>query len=64
MIGIIFSGKDGVHDLAHNHQRRIAGVVINVLQTDIDCIPVIIWKHLDLVSGSAESRLNQIKVDR
>ena len=64
MIGIIFSGKDRIHDLAYNHQRRIAGVIVDIFQADIDRIPVIIWKHLDLVSGSAESRLNQIKVDR
>ena len=38
---IIFTGQECIHDLTDNDQRRIAGIIIDIFQTDIDSVAVI-----------------------
>ena len=64
MIQIVFAGQKCLHNLSYNHQGRVAGVVIDVFQTDIDSLFIIVWQYFQLVSGSVESWLQDIKVDR
>ena len=64
MVCIIFSGENRVHDLPDDHQGWIAGVVVDIFQSYIDCVFIIIWKNFNLIAGCAEGRFNQVEVNR
>ena len=64
MVEVILSGEQGIHDLSDDDQRRVACVVVDVFQTDIDRISAVILEYLNVVSKCADCRLNQLKVDR
>ena len=60
---IIFAGKDGLHDLSDNHRGRVAGIVVDILQTHIYSLFTVIFQNLDLVAKGADGWFDQIKVD-
>ena len=64
MIGVIIAGEDSVHDLSDNDEGRVAGVVVYIFQSHIHGLPVVVRKHLDLITGSLECRLQKLEVDR
>ncbi|GFI50999.1 hypothetical protein IMSAGC020_02209 [Lachnospiraceae bacterium] len=64
LAGIIPPGQDGVHDLSHHHQRRIAGVVVDIFKSHVHGLLVVVRQDLDVVSGRFKGRLQQIEMDR
>jgi len=64
LVGVIFPGKDRFHDLSDDHKRRITSIVIDILQSDIYCLFVVVGQYVYLISGSAECRFKQLKVHR
>ena len=63
-VKIIFSGKKSRHDLADDHQGRIAGIVIDVLKAGIDSLMPVIGQHLHVVAFHLKSGLQHIKMNR
>ena len=63
LVRVVLAGQDGLHDLAHHHQRRIAGVVVHVLQPHIHGLLVVVGQHLHVVAGGVEGGLQQLEVD-
>ena len=64
MIQVIFAGKEGFHDLADHTDGRIAGIIVDILQTDIDRFLVTVRKKIYIQSLASEGRDQQIKVKR
>ena len=63
LVQVIFSGKQGIHDLSDNDQRWITGIVIYIFQSHVDCLFVVIRKYFNLISGCTECRLKKLKVN-
>ena len=64
MIGVIISGKDGVHNLSDNDQRRLAGIIVYIFKPHVHGLTVVVRKHFDLVSCGSESGLQKFEMDR
>ena len=64
LVQVIFARIQGFHDLSHHEEGRIAGVVVDVFQTVIHGLAVVVGKNDHLVAAAAESRLQHIEVDR
>ena len=64
VICVIIAGEDSIHDLSDNDERRVAGVVVYIFKSHVHCLTVVIRKHLDLIAGSLECRLQKLEVDR
>ena len=63
VVGVVLSGKDGVHDLSDDDEGRIAGVVVYIFEAHVHSLTVVVWQHFDLVAGSLESGLQQFEMD-
>ena len=63
-VQVILAGEQRLHNLSDYHQRRIAGIVVDVFQSDIDRLFVVVRKHFQIVSGCVERRLQNREVDR
>ena len=61
---VVSTALDGLHDLARHQDRRIADVVVHVAQTGLDGIVISRGQQLQVVAGTTEHLLDQIKVDR
>ena len=64
MIGIIFTGQDGIHNLTDNDQRWVACVIVYVFQTHINGLLIVVGQYTDLIACCPERRLQQFKMDR
>ena len=59
MVGIVFALDDGVHQLADNHDRRIAGVIVDVFEAGFDVLVAGVFEHVELVSSGADDGFDQ-----
>ena len=57
VVEIVFAGEQCIHDLADDHQRRIAGIVVDIFQSDIDRRSVVVWQDDQIVAACVECRL-------
>jgi len=64
LVQVIFSWKQGIHDLSDYDQRRITGIIIYIFQSHVDCLFVVIRKYFNLISCCTECRLKKFKVNR
>ena len=48
LIGVIFAGQDGLHDLADYHQRWIAGIIIHICKPHIYRLLIVVGQHLHI----------------
>ena len=63
-VQVILAGEQRLHNLSDYHQRRIAGIIVDVFQSDINRLFVVVRKHFQIVSGCVERRLQNREVDR
>ena len=64
MVGIVLALDDGVDELADDHDRRVAGVIVDVLEAEFDVLAARGLEDVELVSAGADDRLDQRHVDR
>ena len=64
LVQVIFAGQQSLHDLSDYQQGRIAGIVVNVFQTYIHGVFVVIVQYDKIVTAGIERRLQDLKVDR
>ena len=64
MVGIVLTLDDGVDELADDHDRRVAGVIVDVLEAEFDVLAARGLEDVELVSAGADDRLDQRHVDR
>ena len=63
-VQVIIAGKQRIHDLADDDQRRIACIVIHILQSDIDRILIVVGQHFQMIPSGVERSLQKRKVHR
>lgn len=64
-VQVIFAGLNGLHNLSYHDQRRVAGVIIDILQADVHGLAVICFsENFQVITGSVEGRFDQVKMDR
>ena len=63
LVQVIFAGQQCFHNLTDYQQGRIAGIVVDILQTHIYSLFTVIFQNLDLVAKGADGWFDQIKVD-
>ena len=56
-IQVVFARKQCMHNLSHNHERRVAGIIINVLETYVYRGSSVVVQNNDVVSVGTECRL-------
>ena len=64
LVRIVLTFKDRVDQLADDHDGRIAGVVVHVLEADLDVLMAGMFEHIELVAGRTDHRLDEREVDR
>ena len=64
MIDVVFSRKDGGHDLPDHDDGRVARVVVDILQPDIHGGAGVVVKDRHMIAVAGEDRLQNIKMDR
>ena len=57
--GVIFAGKDSLHDLSNYHQRRVAGIIVYIFKAHVNCMLVVIFQYFQFVACFLEGWLNQ-----
>ncbi len=55
LLKVIFTGKKSIHNLSDHHQRRIAGIIIYIFQTNINSMLVVIRKHLQVITTALKA---------
>ena len=63
-IEVVLPGVQRIHDLTDDDDGRVAGIVVHVLETRIDRGPVCVVQDFDMITAGADSRLDQLEVDR
>lgn len=64
LVQVIFTGQQSFHDLTYYQQGRIAGIIVNIFQTNIHRVLVIVVQYHEIVTAGIERRLQDLKVDR
>ena len=64
MIEIVFTAFQGVHQLTHDQNRWITGIIIDVFQSFIHSVLVYGRQNLYVISALAERRLQESKMNR
>ena len=64
LVQVIFTGQQSFHDLTYYQQGRIAGIIVNIFQTHIHRVLVIVVQYHEIVTAGIERRLQDLKVDR
>ena len=64
LVQVIFAGQQSFHDLSDYQQGGIAGIVVNIFQTYIHRVLVVIVQYDEIVTAGIERRLQDLKVDR
>ena len=57
LVQVIFAGQQSFHDLSDYKQGGIAGIVVNVFQTYIHGVLVVIVQYDEIVTAGIERRL-------
>ena len=57
LVQVIFAGQQSFHDLSDYQQRGIAGIVVNIFQTYIHGVLVVIVQYDEIVTAGIERRL-------
>ena len=57
LVQVIFAGQQSFHDLSDYQQRGIAGIVVNIFQTYIHRVLVVIVQYDEIVTAGIERRL-------
>ena len=63
-VQIIFTGVKCLHDLSHHEEGRITGVVIDILEAEIDCPAIIVGQDHEIVAAGTHSRFEKVEMDR
>ena len=61
---VIFAREQSVHDLPDDEQGRIAGVVINVFETHVNRVTVIVGQYLHMEATRIKGRFQKPEMDR
>ncbi len=64
MVKVIFSREQRLHKLSDHHQRRIAGIVVDIFQTDVHSMFVVVRQDHNVHAGRAQRRFQKLKMDR
>ena len=62
-VQVIFAGKKSIHDLSHNHQGRIAGIVVYIFKTHINSMLVVVGEDFQVIAGCFKSSLKDSEVE-
>ena len=57
LVQVIFTGQQSFHDLTYYQQGRIAGIIVNIFQTNIHRVLVIVVQYDEIVTAGIERRL-------
>ena len=63
-VQVILAGKKRIHNLSDYHQRRIAGIIIYIFQSHIDCMLIIIRKDFQMISTGIKCSLQDSEMER
>ena len=64
MVQVVFAGIQCLHDLADHEERRVAGVVVDIFEAEINCPAVVVGQDDQVVSAGPHGGLDELKVDR
>ena len=63
-VQVVFTGSKGGHDLSHNDEGRVAGVIVYVFQPCIHCLFAHLRQHIHVVAAMAEYRRQKVEMNR
>ena len=63
-VKIVFAGIKSFHDLAHDEEGRIAGVIVDIFEAEVDSPAVIVGQDDQVVAAGIDRRFEQVKMDR
>ena len=64
MVRIVFAFQNRVHELADDHDGRIAGVVVDVFEASFHVLTAGVLQNVELVAAGADDGFHQREVDR
>ena len=58
------TGQKGIHDLSDDDQGRIAGIIVDVFESHIHRLFVVIWKYFHMIAAGVEGSLQNAEMER
>ena len=63
-IQVIFTGKESLHNLPYNQKGRVAGIIIDIFQSHIHGVFIIVIQYNKVIAAGIKGRLQDFKMDR
>ena len=63
-IHIVFSGRYSIHDLSDHHKGRVAGIVVDIFQSDVYRRTIVVVQYNEVVTAGSKRRFQQFEMNR
>ena len=62
-VQIVFAGQKCFHDLSYDNQRRVTCVIINIFQSCVHSMLIVIGQYFQMITATVDSSLHQFEMD-
>ena len=63
-VQVVFAGAECLHDLSHDKEGRVAGVIVDIFEAVVHRLAVVVGQDHEIISAGVDGRFEKIEVDR